>query len=76
MKTGCAYKGFPRYWRLAGGPQGSSEIAWSYPTPFPEVAKIAGMIAFYNERVSVTIDGVRSESVEMAKTGRGVRASG
>jgi uncharacterized protein (DUF427 family) len=27
------------------------DIAWSYEDPAPEVARIAGMVAFFNERV-------------------------
>jgi uncharacterized protein (DUF427 family) len=51
----CPYKGeADRYWRLRGG---GEEIAWSYSAPFPQVSAIAGLIAFYNERVELTVDG-------------------
>lgn len=58
-QTGCAYKGFPRYWRRAGT---TPEVAWSYPTPLPETIKIAGLVAFYDERVEVIVDGVRTDN--------------
>jgi uncharacterized protein (DUF427 family) len=51
----CPYKGTARYWSLPG----NDDIAWSYPTPLHESAQIAGLIAFYDERVDVTIDGIR-----------------
>lgn len=52
LRTGCAYKGFARYWRLAGVP-GAQEIAWSYRAPFAEATKVRGLIAFYDDRVEV-----------------------
>jgi uncharacterized protein (DUF427 family) len=43
-----------RYWKFKGAEQ---EIAWSYSNPFHQVSAIAGLIAFYNERVEITVDG-------------------
>jgi uncharacterized protein (DUF427 family) len=34
------------------------DLAWSYPTPLPESERIAGLIAFYNEKVHLIVDGV------------------
>lgn len=57
----CPYKGAAEeYWSLPGVPDGAN-IAWSYPAPFPAVGKIAGRIAFYNELVDISIDGVPQE---------------
>ena len=54
--SACAYKGqTSRYWS-AGDPR--RDVAWSYEHPSDEVAKIAGLISFFNERVEVRIDGV------------------
>jgi Domain of unknown function (DUF427) len=41
------------YWRGAGreGPG----LAWSHPEPFPEVARLAGYVAFDQDEVRVTI---------------------
>jgi len=36
-----------------------ADVAWGYDDPLPESALIAGLICFYNERVSLTIDGDR-----------------
>ncbi|MBW9108964.1 DUF427 domain-containing protein [Microbacterium trichothecenolyticum] len=53
----CPYKGRATdYWASASGPD--REIAWSYPAPLPVVAPIAGLVAFYSERVTVEVDGV------------------
>jgi len=37
------------------------DLAWSYEFPTREVQPIAGLIAFYNERVDVFVDGQRLE---------------
>ena len=37
------------------------DLAWSYPTPLRESQGIAGLIAFYDERVDVYVDGVLQE---------------
>ena len=51
-RTVCPFKGQASYWRPAGG---GPEIAWSYPEPFPQVARLADYIAFDQDRVRVTI---------------------
>jgi len=60
-RTGCAYKGFARYWSVPVDEGRREDLAWSYPTPFAECAKIAGMVAFYGEHVDMRIDGVLQE---------------
>ncbi len=57
LQTACAYKGpTSAYWAAAGSHR---PIAWCYETPLPEVAKIAGGVAFFNERVdAIVVDGV------------------
>jgi uncharacterized protein (DUF427 family) len=56
--THCPYKGEARYWSLRGGDASRADIAWSYATPLPESQKIAGLVAFYTERVDLYVDGV------------------
>jgi uncharacterized protein (DUF427 family) len=34
------------------------DLAWTYHYPLPAVAPIAGMVAFYNEKLDITVDGV------------------
>ena len=54
-RSHCPYKGFAEeYWDAPGAPG----VAWSYPQPYPAVAAIADRIAFYNELVDTTVDGV------------------
>ena len=58
----CPYKGIAdRYWDLAENSAGDFDgagLAWSYSQPFPAVGRIKDRIAFYDERVDVTVDGV------------------
>jgi len=62
----CPYKGTARYWSLPG----VGDIAWSYPVPVRESAPIAGLVAFFDELVDVTLDGV----AQPRPTSRFVRA--
>ncbi len=42
---------------MRAGDNAYKDLAWSYPTPLPESQKIAGLIAFYNEKVDIYLDG-------------------
>jgi uncharacterized protein (DUF427 family) len=55
--TYCPFKGRARHWRLAAGDD--VDVAWSYEEPYDEVARIAGYIAFYQDRVQVEIGVAR-----------------
>ena len=57
--TGCAYKGFAEYWSVKAGGETVKDLAWSYKTPLPDSVKIAGLVAFYNERADLIVDGER-----------------
>ena len=56
--THCPYKGKAEYWSVRTGDDVHEDLAWSYPAPFPESQKIAGLIAFYNDKVDIYVDGV------------------
>lgn len=72
-RTRCPYKGAAEeYWSMPGVDD-AENIAWSYPAPLPPVEKIARRVAFYNELVDVTVDGIpqpRPQSVFSAKANR------
>jgi uncharacterized protein (DUF427 family) len=57
--THCPYKGQAESWSVRVGDRLHEGLAWSYPTPLPESEKIAGLMAFYNEKVELFVDGVR-----------------
>jgi uncharacterized protein (DUF427 family) len=57
--THCPYKGSTVYYHARVGERVERDVAWSYPTPFPESIAIAGMICFPADRVQLTVDGDR-----------------
>jgi uncharacterized protein (DUF427 family) len=58
--TACPYKGKTSgYWSVRVGDTTHKDLAWSYNFPTRQVQPIAGLIAFYNERVDVIVDGER-----------------
>ena len=59
--THCPYKGQAETWSVRAGGRLHEDLAWSYSTPLPESQKIAGLIAFYNEKVDLFVDGVLQE---------------
>jgi uncharacterized protein (DUF427 family) len=54
----CPYKGQAEYWSVKTGDTVHEDLAWSYPTPLPESLGVAGLIAFYDVKVDVYVDGV------------------
>ncbi len=60
-ETACPYKGVTTdYWSvLTDGrvEDGNRDLAWSYQFPTASLTPIAGLIAFYNEKVDVFVDG-------------------
>ena len=54
----CPYKGRTSgYWSVRAGGAVHSDLAWSYDFPTRQLLPIAGMIAFYNEKVDHVLDG-------------------
>jgi uncharacterized protein (DUF427 family) len=60
--TSCPYKGQTSgYWSVRAGQAVHPDLAWAYDFPTRQLLPIAGLIAFYNEKVDVTIGGQRLE---------------
>jgi uncharacterized protein (DUF427 family) len=54
----CPYKGITsRYWSARVGDALHPDIAWTYEYPMSQVAPVAGLIAFYNEKLDIFLDG-------------------
>jgi uncharacterized protein (DUF427 family) len=60
--TQCPYKGTASYWTLRTKDRVLEDVAWSYPDPLPESGRAAGLIAFYDDRVEIEVDGVVQEA--------------
>jgi uncharacterized protein (DUF427 family) len=59
LVTRCPFKGFATHWGLPGG---EKPVAWSYEDPYDEMSRIKDYVAFYQQRVTVTI-GVATPAV-------------
>jgi uncharacterized protein (DUF427 family) len=57
-RTECPYKGEAEHWSARIDGSLYEDIAWTYKIAMPEVAKIAGLICFYEERIDAfVLDG-------------------
>ncbi|MGC2523275.1 MAG: DUF427 domain-containing protein [Stellaceae bacterium] len=57
----CPYKGEASYWTIevpdGGSTRRAENAVWGYPTPYDEVAGLAGYYAFYPSRVdAITVE--------------------
>jgi uncharacterized protein (DUF427 family) len=53
----CPYKGSASWWSVGE----HENLGWSYEQPLPDAVAIAGLVAFWDERVDVFLDGERRE---------------
>ena len=65
IQTGCAYKGYARYWDVVSGSGRVPAAAWSYPDPLREGELVRDLVCFFQERseIDVVVDGVTAESL-------------
>jgi uncharacterized protein (DUF427 family) len=60
--TACPYKGRTSgYWSVRANGTVHQDLAWTYDFPTRQLLPIAGMIAFYNEKVDVYLEGHKLE---------------
>jgi uncharacterized protein (DUF427 family) len=58
-ETACPYKGRTTgHWSAAVGGRTYPDVAWSYGFPTAALTPIAGLVAFYNEKVDTYLDGI------------------
>ena len=56
--TECPYKGRTSgWWSVVAGDAVHADLAWAYDYPTRELQPIAGMVAFFDEKVDVVLDG-------------------
>jgi len=60
-RTRCPYKREAVYWSAQVNGDRLEDVAWSYPAPIPEMPKIENLVAFFNEKVDIVVDGVPQE---------------
>jgi uncharacterized protein (DUF427 family) len=60
--SSCPYKGRTTgYWSVEVGGTVHPDLAWAYDFPTLALSPIAGLVAFYNEKVDIVLDGVPLE---------------
>jgi uncharacterized protein (DUF427 family) len=58
-RTWCAYKGQASYFSVSAGGRLVPDIAWTYEDPRHDAAEVRDLIAFFDERIDVVLDGER-----------------
>ena len=51
--THCPYKGDASYFSINANGKSIENSIWTYETPFPAMAEIAGHLAFYPDKVTI-----------------------
>ena len=58
----CPYKGTTSgYWSVETASGLHRDLAWAYDFPTRQLLPITGLIAFYNEKVDIVVNGVQLE---------------
>lgn len=56
-RTVCPYKGFAEYFSVTVEGSERADAVWSYPSPLPESARLAGMLSADPTLIQVSVDG-------------------
>lgn len=57
-RSTCAYKGHASYLSTVDDRVEGHDIAWTYPDPLDDAARVRDHVAFWNERADIRVDGV------------------
>jgi uncharacterized protein (DUF427 family) len=55
LTTYCPYKGDASYYSIIAGQDRGTDAVWFYDQPYPAVAEIKDHVAFYPDRVELTV---------------------
>jgi uncharacterized protein (DUF427 family) len=58
--TRCAYKGLASYWHV----KGEENLAWTYREPLRDGEPVRDLVAFFQERAGLELDGELQEPPE------------
>jgi uncharacterized protein (DUF427 family) len=56
-RTWCAYKGQASYFSATAGGRLVPDLAWTYEDPRHDASEVRDLIAFFDERIDVIVDG-------------------
>lgn len=57
----CPIKGDAAYFSARVGDSAHENVVWSYESPIPEAEDVAGLVAFFDEKVDVYLDDTLQE---------------
>src|SRR5207248_3132444 len=60
-KTRCAYKGSASYWHVRVADELHEDLVWTYREPQHDAEPVRDLLAFFNERVDLEIEGELAE---------------
>jgi uncharacterized protein (DUF427 family) len=55
--TYCPFKGHASYWSIDAPGEHRDNVVWAYLQPYDECRPLAGYFAFYQEQVTLEVDG-------------------
>jgi uncharacterized protein (DUF427 family) len=55
LTTYCPYKGDASYYSVISDREGGTDAVWFYDQPYPAVSEIKDHVAFYPDRVEITV---------------------
>ncbi len=55
LSTYCPYKGDASYYSIIAGEERGTDAVWFYDQPYPAVAEIKDHVAFYPDRVELSV---------------------
>jgi uncharacterized protein (DUF427 family) len=56
LTTYCPYKGDASYYSISPDAGRGTDAVWFYDDPYPAVAEIKGHVAFYSDRVELSVE--------------------
>jgi uncharacterized protein (DUF427 family) len=56
LTTYCPYKGDASYYSITPDAEHGADAVWFYEDPYPAVAEIKGHVAFYPDRVELSVE--------------------
>lgn len=56
FSTTCPFKGQASYWTLEVAGAVHDGIVWSYEQPIPQAEAITGLMSFYDDRATLTVE--------------------
>jgi uncharacterized protein (DUF427 family) len=67
LKTQCPYKGEASYYSITRDGLVAENVVWSYEHPYPAMALIEGLVAFYPDQVDIHEIDDHDERPDIAK---------